>query len=80
MPIKPEIADQLVEMASRDIAHAARAAAAALAEATQTCAAAGSREEALHILLEIEPKLHDASELLEIVSFTGRNVKEKHRT
>ena len=78
MPIEPEIADQLVEMASRDIAHAARAAA-ALAKATQTCAAAGSREEALHILLEIEPKLHDASELLEIVSFAGRNAKGEHR-
>ena len=79
MPIKPEVADQLVEMASRDIAHAVRAAA-ALAEAARTCAAAGSREEALRILLDIEPKLHDAGELLEIACFAGRNVKDKHRT
>jgi hypothetical protein len=65
MPIKPEFAHPLVGTASRDIAHAVRAAA-ALAEASRTCAAAGNRKEALRILLDIEPTLHDAGELLEI--------------
>ena len=78
MPIEPETADQLMEMASHDIAEVVRAAA-ALAEAAHTCAAAGNRDEALHILLDIEPKLHDASALLEIASFAGRNVKGRQR-
>ena len=44
MPIELETADQLMEMASHDIAEVVRAAA-ALAEAALTCAAAGSRRE-----------------------------------
>jgi hypothetical protein len=78
MPIEPEIADQLMEMASHDIAETVRAAA-ALAEAAHTCAAAGNRDEVLHILLDIKPRLHEASQLLEVASFAGRNVKGKRR-
>jgi len=78
MPIEPETANQPMEMASHEIAETVRAAA-ALAEAAHTCATAGSRDEALRILRDIEPKLHEASQLLEVASFASRNVKGKHR-
>jgi hypothetical protein len=73
MKLKRKMADQLMLIASRDIAAAARAIA-TMAEAAEKCAAAGDREEALQILLDVEPKLHDARKLLELASFASRYV------
>jgi hypothetical protein len=79
MPLKRKIADRLVLIASRDIAAAAHSIA-AMAEIAEKCAAEGDRDEALQILLDLEPKLHDARKLLELASFASRHVRNRTGT
>ena len=75
MPIKPKHANALVLTAARDIAAAGRTVR-KIAQAAESCAASGNRAEALQILLDVEPMLHDARKLLELASFAHRNVKD----
>ena len=71
MPIKTEVADELVIIVCIDIAENARCVALA-AEAAQALATAGLRNKAVQSLLDAEPYLHDARKYLELAAFVSR--------
>jgi hypothetical protein len=72
VPIKTEIARELIITACVDIAQSSRCAAIA-AEAAQSLATAGLLGEAIQSLLDAPPYLHDARKYLELAAFVSRS-------
>ena len=71
MPIKTEIARDVIIVACTEIAENLRCAMTA-AEAAGTLAAEGSHAGAIQALLDAEPHLHDARKYLELAAFLNR--------
>ena len=75
MPLKRKHANALVLTAAHDIAAAARTVR-RIAQDAEARAKAGKHTQALQILLDVEPPLHDARKLLDLASLAHRNVKD----